>query len=234
MKPFLTAEWRRLILLTYAIDPSLLIPHLPKGLELDMRDGRAFVSFVAFDFLNTKVKGIPFPFHINFPEINLRFYVKRGETRGVCFIKELVPRRMIALIANKLYNEPYEYTPMTSKSRLEKGQWIVEHQFDYGGQSHRVCFIAEDKPYFPPEDSTEFFFKEHEWGFGTSHQQKLLQYRVEHPIWRIYPLETRFDLDIDFGLVYGKKWSFLNTQIPFNIMLAEGSGVKVFMGEEVA
>ena len=152
MKPFLTAEWRRLILLTYAVDPSLLLPHLPDGLELDMRDGRAFVSFVAFDFLHTKVKGIPFPFHTNFPEINLRFYVRHGETRGVCFLKELVPRRMIALVANKVYNEPYEYTPMTSSHSEEGKQLIVNHQFQYGGQSHSVCFIAENRPYFPPQD----------------------------------------------------------------------------------
>jgi len=122
MRAFLTAEWKNLILLTYAVEPSILEAYLPKGLELDILKGKAYVSFVAFEFLNTRVKGIPIPFHINFPEVNLRFYVKEkgGEQRrGVVFIKEIVPKTMIALVANKVYNEPYVAAALKGKSYME-------------------------------------------------------------------------------------------------------------------
>ncbi len=233
MRPFLTAEWRNLILLTYSVDPALLDPYLHEGLKLDTYKERAFVSFVAFDFLNTRVKGIPIPFHINFPEVNLRFYVKQkldsGATRrGVVFIKELVPKTCIALVANRVYNEPYQAVPMTSKTIKEEDELIIKHELKYSGQSYYWKFIAKDEPFFPPENSTEHFFKEHEWGFGKDHKGRLLVYQVEHPHWRIYPLSDRFELKIDFGVIYGEQWSFLNNQIPYNIMIAEGSPIKVF------
>jgi len=235
MRPFLTAEWKNLILLTYAVNPAVLEPYLPKGLELDLYKGKAFVSFVAFEFLNTKVKGIPIPFHINFPEVNLRFYVrhkdKEGEERrGVVFIKELVPKFMIALVANKVYNEPYQAVPMKGTSALEDSKLVMRYEMKIGSEKFSWKFIAKNEPYFPAEDSTEQFFKEHEWGFGTNHKGQLMHYQVEHPVWKIYPLEERFELKVDFGSIYGEQWSFLNLQIPYNIMVAEGSPIKVFPG----
>jgi uncharacterized protein YqjF (DUF2071 family) len=235
MKPFLTAEWKNLILLTYSVEPNLLEAHLPLGLELDIYKGKAFVSFVAFEFRRTRVKGIPIPFHINFPELNLRYYVRQRRPdgsyrRGVVFIREFVPKRMIALVANRVYNEPYRATPMWTDSHVEEGRLIIQHRMKYGGQEHSWRFVAKNAPFTPPENSTEHFFKEHEWGFGTNHRGQLMHYQVEHPVWRIFPLEERFELKVDFGVLYGETWSFLNHNIPYNIMVAEGSPIKVFPG----
>src|SRR5471030_1643955 len=103
---FLTAEWRHLAMLNYEINPQILAPFVPIGTELDFWDGKAFVSVVGFLFQNTRVLGIPIPFHRNFEEVNLRFYVRRkaeGEwRRGVVFVKELVPRWAIAATARAL------------------------------------------------------------------------------------------------------------------------------------
>ena len=82
MKPFITSNWQRLVLLTYDVEPFLLEDYLPKGLELDVYKGRTFVSFAAFDFLDTRVKGVKIPFHVDFPEVNLRFYVKQRLSDG--------------------------------------------------------------------------------------------------------------------------------------------------------
>ncbi len=240
-RPFLTAEWRHLILLTYSVEKEVLLPYLPEGLELDVYKGRYFASFVAFDFLNTKVKGFPIPFHRHFPEVNLRFYVRRKledgtYERGVVFVKELVPKRMVALIAKKVYNEPYEYTPMWSEvysdeESEENNRFIIEHGMEYGGLEHHWRFIPTDEPFLPDENSTEHFFKEHEWGYGVDKRGRLLRYRVEHPVWKVYPLTERFELKVDFGILYGEQWSFLNHLIPYNILVAEGSAIKVFPGE---
>ena len=77
MRKFLTARWQDLIMANYEVDPSLLAPHVPRGTELDLDDGRCFVSLVGFMFLDTRVLGMPIPFHVNFEEVNLRYYVKR-------------------------------------------------------------------------------------------------------------------------------------------------------------
>ncbi|MFK7947010.1 MAG: YqjF family protein [Saprospiraceae bacterium] len=233
MKPFLTAEWQRLILLTYDVEPFLLEEYLPKGLELDLYKGRAFVSFVAFDFLDTRVKGFKIPFHVDFPEANLRFYVRQqmndGQVRrGVVFIKEFVPKPCIATVANRFYNEPYSTIQMKSSYEIEEDKLTINHWLKKGRIEHDLKFVVENKPYFPSEDSTEHFFKEHEWGFGQSKAGKLTVYKVEHPVWRIYPLKTRFEMDIHFDKLYGENWAILNGKLPYNIMVAEGSPIKVF------
>src|ERR1700730_14672902 len=110
-RTFLTAEWRNLAMLNYEVEPSLLSPFIPSGTEIDRWDDKTFVSLVGFRFLNTRVRGIPIPFHRNFEEVNLRFYVRRtvGDEvrRGVVFIKEIVPRWAIAAVARSVYNERY-------------------------------------------------------------------------------------------------------------------------------
>ena len=122
---FLTAHWKNLCLVTYAVPPALLEPRLPEGLSLDTRGGDAFVSLVAFDFLETRVLGVPWPGYRHFPEINLRFYVRHGAQRGVVFIRELVPKRLIASLARSLYNEPYLAIPMKSRTTREGGTITV-------------------------------------------------------------------------------------------------------------
>jgi hypothetical protein len=111
-RTFLTAEWRKLIMAQYAVDPAALAPWLPRGVELDLFQGRCYISLVGFLFDRVRVLGLPIPFHTRFEEVNLRFYVARTEPdgsrkRGVVFIREFVPKTAITVIANSLYEEPY-------------------------------------------------------------------------------------------------------------------------------
>jgi uncharacterized protein len=110
-RAFLTAEWRNLAMLNFAVAPSVLQPFVPEGTELDSWQGITFVSLVGFLFANTRILGVSIPVHRTFEEVNLRFYVRRtlaGEVRrGVTFIRELVPRIAIAATARAIYNEPY-------------------------------------------------------------------------------------------------------------------------------
>lgn len=76
---FLTAEWRKLAMFNYVIDPDHLRPLVTFGTELDLWRGRCYVSLIGFRFLETRLLGIKVPFHVNFTEVNLRFYVRRWE-----------------------------------------------------------------------------------------------------------------------------------------------------------
>ena len=130
--PFLTARWIQLAMVNYEVDPDVLRALVPKGTELDFWSGRCFVSMVGFQFVDTRVLGLSIPFHSDFDEVNLRFYVRRvvagGVRRGVVFVKEVVPRRAIAWLANALYNEKYVALAMahddataTSRRLITKG-----------------------------------------------------------------------------------------------------------------
>ena len=108
---FLTAAWRHLIMLNFEVDPGLLKPYIPKGTELDYWQDKTYRSIIGLVFYNTRIKGLAIPFHQTFEELNLRFYVRRpgpeGINRGVVFIKELVRKPAIALMARVFYNEEY-------------------------------------------------------------------------------------------------------------------------------
>lgn len=228
-KVFLTARWENLIIISYKVKPEILESYMSRGLEADTIDGNAFVSLVAFSFFDTKVKGLKIPFHVNFPEINLRFYVKNNEKRGVVFIKEFVPKSLIAFFANLLYNENYKSIPMENHSE-KKGNVFLNHTIRLKGKEYQINIEAENKPYLPSRDSTEHFFKEHEWGFGTSKKGEPMIYRVEHPFWEVYPI-IKYENNFDFGEIYGRKWESLNKEDPYNITLARGSAVKVYDGD---
>ncbi len=227
MKVFLTAQWKYLINITYAVDPEVLRPFLPQGLELDLINGKAFVSFVAFEFKDVKVKGFKIPFHRNFPEINLRFYVNKKGKRGVVFIKEFVPRYFVALVADKVYNEPYSSIPMRSSVSRAEGDLCVRHFFSFNKENFGIALTAKDQSYLPGADSIEHFFKEHEVGYGRDKKKNTLEYKVEHPVWEIYPVKN-VESTICFEKIYGKYWAFLDAEKPFSTLLAKGSEIKVF------
>src|SRR5215510_2223708 len=153
-KPFLTAEWRYLAMLNYEIDAAILLPLVPKGTELDSWAGKTLVSIVGFLFLNSRVRGLAVPFHENFEEINLRFYVRRktddGWRRGVVFIKEIVPRVAIALVARWLYNENYIALPTGNAIlRSEHNTANIEsakYFWTFGDQAHFIEILTRGEP----------------------------------------------------------------------------------------
>lgn len=228
-RPFLSAEWRNLVMINYEVSPDILEPYLPAGVELDSFNGKMYVSFVAFHFLDTKVKGIAFPFHTHFEEVNLRFYVKRKDgnewKRGVVFISEIVPKQMIVWVARLLYQEKYTYSKM--KSRVEEG---VERKlyFQWGRNLQHQLFIKTDAHAHPmPAGSKEAFIYEHYWGYTSLPGNKTGEYRVEHPSWTIYPV-LDYQLNVNFEDLYGSRFSFLNHIKPDSVFVAEGSAINVY------
>lgn len=224
--PFLTAHWKRLALVSYAVPPEVLQPHLPPGVEPDMRDGQAFASLVGFDFCDTRVLGVSWPGFRTFPEFNLRFYVRKDGRRGVTFYRELVPQRFVAWVARTLYNEPYHAVRIANVHEESAEAIEMTYRFAWDGRPQRLWVRGRKPPVLPAEDSTAHFFKEHRWGFGTTRWGGLLRYEVVHPRWRIYQVDD-WQLDLDWTHVYGPEWAFLQDADPVSVVLAEGSPVAV-------
>src|SRR5579862_8593131 len=112
-RKFLTAEWKNLLMLNYSVAPDLLQPFVPAGTELDSFGGHTYASLIGFEFNRTRIAGAPIPFHQSFEEVNLRFYVRRGDRRGVVFIRELVPKRAVVAVARALFGENYVCAAMS-------------------------------------------------------------------------------------------------------------------------
>jgi uncharacterized protein len=226
-RPFLTARWSNLAMLTYEVPSVLLEPHLPAGLQLDRRDGAAFASLVAFDFLDTRVWGISWPGLRNFPEINLRFYARQGQRRGVVFIREFVPQPAVSWLARAIYNEPYLVAPIDSSVQSEPSGVATVRRLRWHGRDHRIEVTGHQPTTRPGEDSDEHFFKEHQWGFGRDRQGRTLLYEVKRPVWDLYPVRS-WSLDLDWASVYGPAWSCLSGVKPASVVLAAGSAVSVY------
>lgn len=238
---FLKAEWRKLILAQYVVDPATLTPWLPRGLELDFYciggEGRCYVSLVGFLFDRVRVKGLGFPFHTRFEEVNLRFYVKRTDPngtvkRGVVFLREYVPRMAISLTAKWFYEEPYQTLPMAHQIRLDHDALKVSYEWEHRGRRQRLAVVADPSPNSIQAGSEEEFITEHYWGYTKRSRGATSEYPVEHPRWCVYPVRN-FEVKADFGALYGDGFASLNSQEPASVMLAEGSEVTVFKGRRL-
>lgn len=227
---FLKAEWRKLAIANYAIDPRLLAKYLPSGTQLDLYNGNCYVSLVGFMFLNTKLLGLKIPFHINFEEVNLRFYVTRQEgdklKRGVVFIKEIVPKPALTFIANTVYKENYETLPMQHKWSSKKEQRGVSYGWKKNNKWHTFQITANSKSTTIELGSETEFITEHYWGYARVSNQITNEYEVTHPKWDAYNV-IDYKIDVDFGTVYGTEFNFLNNETPTSVMLAEGSEITV-------
>ena len=226
-RPFLTARWSNLAILTYEVPPALLDPHLPAGLELDRRGGSAFASLVAFDFEDTRVWGVAWPGFRRFPEINLRFYVRQGNRRGVVFIREFVPQALVSWLARAIYNEPYLVAPIESGVTEDAAAIVTTRRLRWRGPTHTIEVTGHKPAVRPQQDSEEHFFKEHQWGFGRDKRGRTLYFEVRHPVWDVYPVRS-WNVDFDWAKVYGPAWGFLSAAKPASVLLAAGSPVSVY------
>jgi uncharacterized protein len=232
-RPFLTAEWRQLMMLNYAIDPSLLRTLVPDGTELDRWNARTYVSIVGFLFAKTRVLGLSIPFHRTFEEVNLRFYVRRVHgnevRRGVTFIKELVPRSAIALVARLAYNEPYVAVPMRhafGAPRDTGAPSSVEYRWKLPSGWCAMRVEPRGAGQAVAKGSEEEFITEHYWGYTRQRDGSTVEYRVEHPSWRVWLVNAPV-ITGDLTFLYGSELARVLAEPPTSAFLADGSTVTV-------
>lgn len=231
---FLTAEWRKLIMANYIIDPDILKPYLPIYTEIDLWEGNCYASLVAFMFINTRIKNYNVAFHRNFEEVNLRFYVRYKENnvwkRGVVFIREFVPLPMVTLVANTLYDEKYQTVPMRHNWIINPGNININYQWRKKGW-HSIGVEAVNQPSLIVEGSKEEFITQHFWGYSKK-RKYTSEYHVDHELWKSYPV-TQYNINVDFNHNYGADFSFMNQLQPESVFLVEGSDITVYRDRKI-
>ncbi len=230
MAIFLKANWENIIMVNYEIDHNILLPFLPKGVTLDLFEGKAYVSLVGFMFKKTKLFNVPIPKLGTFEEINLRFYVTRTEDntikRGVVFINETIPYKIVAWMANKLYKEHYTVVPTKHNiikdfiSQKIKFEWLLDKKWN------SIYVENELASHKMKLDSLENFIYEHYYGYTKTGEHKTEEYRLQHPSWNIHDV-INYKIDCDFKAMYGNSFSVLNDTKPTAVFIAEGSSVAI-------
>jgi uncharacterized protein YqjF (DUF2071 family) len=221
-----------IIIVTYTAPEHLLRAYIHPSLDLDQWDGRTHVSLVALDFQDTRLFGRRIPGFINFPEVNLRTYVRHIDRRGVVFIRELVSSPIIATAARAWYNEPYRAVPLWSRVSEGLDDVSALRRWRVGGQLHELRVTGSAASWVPQPTSSDHYFKEHEWGFGRSRSGRLIRYHVHHPHWAIREIRS-LSVRVGFATTYGTRWSFLDRAEPVSAVFAVGSDVAVYRSQEM-
>ena len=234
-KRFLTAQWSNLLMLNYAVDPSLLERFVPAGTELDAFEGRTYMSLVGFEFNRTRIFGLAVPFHQAFEEVNLRFYVRRASQRGVVFIAELVPKRAVAAIARFAFNENYSYVPMSHRIEISGRDEVVEAEYAWGSGVNQCSMRIETEgaSFLPADGSAGHFITEHYWGYAAQPNGGSLEYEVQHPPWHAWTAKQA-GFSGNAAPFYGAELAQVLRQNPDSAFLAKGSSVTVFKGTRIA
>ena len=243
---FLTAEWRNLIFANYAIDRRILEPLVPYGTELDEFNGVCYGSLVGFYFQKVKMFGaVSVPFHREFEEFNLRFYVRRetptGWKRGVVFVKEIVPKAAITIVAKTLYGEPYATHPMRYSWQTEADNQQIAYEWKVGNDWNYIRVRADRTGHALTPGSEEEFITEHYWGYTArsgnrstlpNGKGRTSEYEVVHPQWNIYPVQD-FSVHCDIKTLYGTAFVPFFEGPPRSVFLADGSAVAIKSGASI-
>jgi uncharacterized protein YqjF (DUF2071 family) len=236
-RQFLKAQWKNLVMLNYEVDPQVLEPYLPPGTVLDLWQGKALVSMVGFLFANTSVLGIKWPGHVNFEEVNLRFYVKHFNgtewKRGTVFVSEIVPKSMIALIANNLYKEHYRALPMRSAiTGTSDNHTQFLYEWKLNGKWNKLGATASNELLDIKPGSPEEFIFDHYWGYNKLSSLTTMEYQVEHVAWQTGAVKD-YIFDADIAGLYGEAFKPYLESKPVSAFFAIGSDIKVRMGDKI-
>jgi uncharacterized protein YqjF (DUF2071 family) len=230
MKNFLAAVWTNLLVATYEVDKSMLIDFLPRKTELNDWNGKYLLSIVGFIFSEPSIMGMRMPFFHQFPEINLRFYVKckikKEWCTGVVFIREISPSFLIGITAKLLYREKFITAPMQHHHDCSESQRFTRYSWkDKNGWSY-LELDSTLTPMIMCNGNVESFICNQYNAFTKINSHKTLHFAVSHKPWQVYSAAS-FNNDINADIFNVKGLSQVLDQKPVATFLMDGSFTEV-------
>ena len=191
-KPLFHADWLSAVFLHFAVDADWLQPQIP--LELDRFDGRAFVSLVAFTQARLRpIRSGRFVEWLSAPLarhefLNLRTYVRHGDTRGILFLAEWIPNRLAVLIGPRMYGLPYRLGKLEYSNDLRFRELRGHATSFRRSLSYRATLLSRDFKH--ATSSLDHFLVERYTAF-TSRDRTIRRFDVAHEPWPIVRLDAR-------------------------------------------
>jgi uncharacterized protein YqjF (DUF2071 family) len=190
--------WHDLLFMHWPLEGRLLRPHVPAGLELDLREGSAWLGIVPFGMRGTRPRFFPpFPGLSNFPEINVRTYVIAQGRPGVWFFSLDAASRLAVRGARWFYHLSY----YDARMRLEL-------QYDGGVcyQSRRVHraappakFIGRYRPvgeiFTAVPGSLESWLTDRYCLYAADRKGRLYRGEIDHPPWPLQVGQAEVELN---------------------------------------
>jgi uncharacterized protein len=199
VRPVMFQTWLRLLFLHWRYDPALVQQTLPRGLEVDVYDGTAWIGIVPFQMRGVRPAGLP-PLNglSNFFELNLRTYVRDQEGRpGVWFYSLDADQPVAVWIARQFFHLPYYWAQMKMAVAGESMRYISRRL----GVSEPLVYeySVESSSSEAVPGSLEFFLIER-YRLFAAQGQRLFTGRVYHQPYQLRKAKVyRYDAGL-FGL----------------------------------
>ena len=232
----ISAHWRDIAILSWPIGDDCLAPFLPKSLVLDRWDGEAYISLVCLFVDDLRILGLPV-WPRRFAEINLRFYVRPADRsddrKGVVFLKQLVPHRLIALGARCFSREPMSVLPTAMSHEFEPVEppnGDVRQRLRYGwrnyGRAEGLRVASSGSTYLAKAGSLDEFLTARYWGYNGQSGGRVRTYRITRDAWSLAPV-VDYELDCDARSLCGAPLGDAMSEPPASVLLATGSHTRV-------
>lgn len=182
-------SWRDLLFAHWPVPAERMRALVPAPLELDVFEGDAWVTLAPFRVAGLRLRGLPpFPGVSDFPELNLRTYVRAAGRAGVWFFSLDAASAMAVTAARTLYRLPYHHAAM----RLARANgWI-----DYSSRRMRgdAVFEARYRPtgeaILPVPGTLAHFLTERYALYTVLRNGRVLGVQIHHSPWNVQPAEA--------------------------------------------
>ena len=233
-KKLITAKFSELVAVNFQIDPKILEPRVPRGLELDFFHDETYVSLVAMMLRDVRVWGIPIHIATGVEKFNLRFYVRRrlGDEirRGSCFIKDYVSSGSAAWILGSLYKSDFHKMKMKHDNSgfdgLADSVPSADYSWKVNDNWNRLRVKGLNRIQNTGRDTKHGFFLDHDYEYAQR-KGKTLEYSSSRPKWTIWnAAQASFQCDVKqlFGLEFAKALG----RRPASVFLSRGSDVTTY------
>lgn len=178
----LAQDWRFLTFMHWRVDIEKLRHHVPEGLEIDTFEGDAYIGLVPFMMKHVRPSWfVSTPGISNFPEFNIRTYVKKDGIAGVFFLTLEAKSLVTCNFAPRTYGLPYRYAKGNVKKSGDKWNWRSSRnngQFKLAGTTE----VIGEQMQAQPGSLEEFLFER--YSLYTSHKGSLRRGYTHHNKWK--------------------------------------------------
>jgi uncharacterized protein len=219
----LRQQWRDLCFLHWAVDPAVVAPFLPPGVEPDVFDGRTYVGLVPFRMVGTGfAHGPAVPWLGTFLETNVRLYsVDATGRRGVVFLSLDTDRAAVVAFARSVFGLPYRWARMRYREvGAERGYAARLRRPSTRASSRIVVRVGEGSL-----DGDLEQFLTARWGLHVAHLGRTWFMPNTHEPWPLRPAEL---VALDDGLLASVGLGGLAERAPDHV--AYSPGVRVRFG----
>lgn len=189
--------WYDLLFAHWAVAPKLLRPLVPDQLELDLRDGKAWLGITPFRVAALRPRGgPPLPWLSSFPELNLRTYVDHGGRPGIYFFSLDAGRLAAVVAARRGYRLPYFHARMRIEHENSTLSYASTRIDSSGPPAELRARFGPSGARLPIDDGAlERWLAERYCLYVVDKRGRALRGEIHHSPWPLQPARASFELN---------------------------------------